>query len=570
MSNRRFSLSVLHMLLFSLLTVGMTFGPAHARGGPAVSLPSDQAMPRLVQNHGSYQLVVDGAPFLILGGELENSTASDRRFLGQYWNKLAGMGLNTVIAPVSWELIEPQEGVFDFSSVDFLLADARQHHMRLVLLWFGSWKNSMSSYVPAWVKRDPVRFLRSRDTNGTPLEILSPTSANALAADSAAFRALMAHLKQVDGKQHSVLMVQVENEVGMLPDARDHSADADVAFAAPVPRALTDYLAAHRDTLTPSLKAVWEAHGSKTGASWAETFGAGIETDEIFNAWCQALYTGKVAAAGKAVYPLPTFVNAALIRPGRKPGEYPSGGPLPHLYEVWRAAAPVIDMLSPDLYFPNFVEWAGQYVRPDNPFFIPETGRVNAEEMAANAFYAFGHLNAIGFSPYAPEYFGDKDAASLGAGYGVLQQLAPLILKAQGTGKILGIRAPTNFDGVTDLAPQNVPLGGYRFKILSTEPPPTSVGAKPAETKPGAHGGLIIQTGPDDFVIAGTGLIFYATVSDTSGDVVGFDRVEEGRFVGGHWLAGRRINGDLTNQARFIRLPVNQFGVLYVHLYRYH
>lgn len=568
MSNGRFSF--LRVLVLPILTAGLMFCAAHARGTLAVSPSSDPAMPHLVHNQTGHQLIVDGAPFLILGGELENSTASDRKFLGRYWNKLAGMGLNTVIAPVSWELIEPQEGKFDFSSVDFLLADARQHHMHLVLLWFGSWKNSMSSYVPAWVKRDPVRFPRSHDAKGVPQEILSPTSANALAADCAAFRALMAHLKNVDAKQHSVLMVQVENEVGMLPDARDHSADADAAFAAPVPRALTDYLTAHHDSLTPALKAVWESHGSKAGASWAETFGTGMEADEIFNAWYQALYTGKVAAAGKAVYPLPMYVNAALIRPGRKPGEYPSGGPLPHLYEVWRAAAPAIDMLSPDLYFPNFVEWAGQYVRPDNPFFIPETGRVNAEEMAANAFYAFGSLNAIGFSPYAPEYFSDKDVASLGAGYGVLRQLAPLIIKAQGTGKMLGIRAPTNFDGMTDLTPQTVSLGGYRFTVLSTEPPPTSVGAKPAETKPGAHGGLIIQTGPDDFVIAGTGLIFYAAVGDGSQDVVGFDRVEEGRFVDGRWLPGRRLNGDLTNQARFIRLPVNEFGILRVRLYRYH
>ncbi|MGB8600575.1 MAG: beta-galactosidase, partial [Rhizomicrobium sp.] len=270
---------------FPLTLIVMAFlsGSAFAQGGLAAP---DTGLPRLVQNHGSHQLVVDGAPFLILGGELENSTASDRTFLGRYWNKLAGMGLNTVIAPVSWELIEPREGTFDFSSVDFLLADARQHHMRLVLLWFGSWKNSMSSYAPDWVKRDQIRFARSHDAMGAPQEILSPTSANVLAADSAAFRALMVHLKTVDAKQHSVVMVQVENEVGMLPDARDHSADADAAFAAPVPKALTDYLTAHLGSLAPALKAAWQTHGSNVGASWTETFGAGIETDEIFNAWC--------------------------------------------------------------------------------------------------------------------------------------------------------------------------------------------------------------------------------------------------------------------------------------------
>lgn len=539
-------------------------------GAAAAAKEHAEPLPVLQKNHGAWQLMVAGKPFMVLGGELENSTPSDRSYLRQYWNSLQKMHLNTVITPVSWELIEPQEGKFDFRSVDFLIADARAHNMRLVILWFGSWKNSMSSYAPSWVKRDMVRFPRSRDSQGKAQEILSPYSRNNLAVDARAFKALMAHIRDTDAMRRTVITVQVENEIGMLPQARDHSPEADAAFKAPVPSQLTDYLRAHKDTLTPEILTAWQEHGFKTSAPWEDTFGAGIATDEMFNAWSQALYTEGVAKAGKAVYPLPMYANAALIRPGRKPGEYPSGGPLPHLYEIWKAAAPSLDFLSPDLYFPNFVEWASKYARADNPFFIPETGRVNGAEMGANAFFAFGALKAMGYSPYAPEYLSTKDAASVGAAYDILGQMAPAILSAQGTGRILGIRAAANFDNVVDMETQTHVLGDYSFRTLFKEPPPTSIGAKPEDTRPGAHGGLIIQTGPDEFIIAGTGMIVFFSPADNSGDTVGIDWLEEGGYVNGVWKPGRRINGDLSNQARHLRLPLDEFSLRRVRLYRYH
>ena len=176
------------------------------------------------------QLIVDGKPFLILGGELGNSSASNREWLAPRWAKLKAMHLNTVLAPVSWELIEPAEGKFDFATVDWLIADARAHDMRLVLLWFGAWKNSMSTYVPSWVKRDAKRFPRALDAKGVPQEILSAFAPATRDADARAFAALMAHLRATDDR-HTVIMVQVENEIGFLPDAREHGALADAAYA---------------------------------------------------------------------------------------------------------------------------------------------------------------------------------------------------------------------------------------------------------------------------------------------------------------------------------------------------
>lgn len=526
-------------------------------------------MPQLSHDHGATQLMVDGKPFLVLGAELDNSTASSDAFLKPLWPRLTAMNVNTLLVPVYWEFIEPREGAFDFRSTDRLIDGARRHGLRLVLLWFGSWKNSMSSYVPAWVKRDQQRFPRAMRPDGTGMEMLSAFGADNLEADGRAFAALMGHLKAKDGARHTVILVQPENEVGMIPEARDHSPTANAAFAAPVPAALTDYLTQHKDSLVPSLKAAWQAHGFKTGASWEETFGPGLATDELFTAWTEGRYTGEVAARGKAVYPLPMYVNAALIRPGWQPGQYVSGGPLPHLMDVWHAAAPAIDFLSPDLYFPNFVEWANKYVRPDNPLFIPETGRVSAAEMAANGLYAFGQLDALGISPYAAEFLGEPEQKVLGEAFDVVRQMAPLILGAQGTGRMIGVRPPTQFDGTVDLGAQKFTLGSYTFDVRFKNPPPISLGQREEVEMPGAHGGLIIQTGPDEFLVAGTGMIVYFGTSGIADPIAGIESVWEGRFVKGAWVPGRCLNGDETNQGRYLRLPSGAFSILKVRLYHY-
>ena len=434
------------------------------------------SLPHLARNHGATQIIVDGKPFLVRGGELENSSASSLSYMQTVWPKIVAIHCNTVLAPVYWRLIEPQEGKFDFTTVDGLIQGARQHHVRLVLLWFGSWKNSMSSYVPDWVKENQQRFPRAARVDGTSLEILSALNQNNLAADSNAFVALMRHLKRIDSADHTVIMVQVENEVGMIPDARDHSAAANAAFLSPVPAELTSYLSKNRDSLQPAIKQAWEAHGAKVDANWPDTFGTGPATDELFTAWTEAHYTGEVEARGKQIYPLPMYVNAALMRPGKLPGEYPSGGPLPHLFDVWRAAAPAIDFFAPDLYFPNVVEWANRYARPDNPLFIPESGRANAEELGTNAVYAYGQLNAMGYSVYAPEFLKPDQQEALGQAYGIIDQLTPLILASQGTGHMVGIRAPSNFAGTVDLTPQQFTLGGYTFQVHFREPASISVG----------------------------------------------------------------------------------------------
>jgi beta-galactosidase GanA len=533
---------------------------AAAQSGRPSNPVQDSAIPQLRRQGTATQLVVDGAPFLILGGELGNSTASSVAGMSSAWPKLRAMHLNTVLAPVYWEMIEPEERRFEFASVDSLIAAARLHGLRLVLLWFGSWKNSMSSYAPAYVKTNQARFPRTESTQGIGQEILSPFAASNGEVDARAFGALMRHLRTIDGTQHTVLMVQVENEIGMIPTARDHSAVADSLYAQPVPRGLMDYVTRQKE-LAPELRALWSAHGSRTSGSWQEVFGSGPQGEELFMAWYFARYTQRVIAAGKAEYPLPMFANAALIRPGYEPGRYVSAGPLPHLIDVWRAAAPALDFLAPDIYFPNFTEWAARYVRSGNPLFIPEAtlGAGSAGAQAAvNAIFAFAAHDAIGFSPFAIE---TADVSSpLGRGYAVLEQLAPLILSNQGRGTMAGVMPPVAFDGSVSDTTQRLSLGEYTLTVTfqAFTGPPARTG-----------GGLVIALAPDEFLIAGSGLTVTFAPRGPGAPVAGILRAREGRFEAGRWLDGRWLNGDQTHQGRHIRLEPQEFSIQRVKLYRY-
>ena len=518
------------------------------------------SLPHLRQQGTATQLVVDGKPFLILGGELGNSTSSSLEYMRPVWPKVVSLNLNTLLVPVYWELIEPAEGKFDFSLVDGLIEEARRHQLRIVPLWFATWKNSMSCYAPAWVKMDQKRFPRSQDAMGRGMEILSPFSKENLGADARAFAAFMRHLREVDGNDHTVIMVQVENEIGMIPDSRDRSAIAEKLFKESVPTELMNYLGEHKETLIPEFRAQWAAAGFKTRGTWEEVFGPGTKTDEIFMAWYFARYTNQVAQRGAAEYKLPMYVNAALIRPGHQPGQYPSAGPLPHLMDVWRAGAPQIDFLSPDIYFANFAEWARKYQQSGNPLFIPEAAPNSS--CAVNAFYAIGQHDAIGFSPFAIESVEEPVSKLLAASYDVLKQLAPLILERQGKKAMAGVLP----EGAEQRAPQKVRLGGYALNVTYER---LASPSQNTQTPDAISGGLVISIGPDEFIFAGTGLIITFETETPSDTSVGILSAQEGKYVNGQWAPGRWLNGDQTHQGRHVRLVPGKFDIQRVKLYRY-
>ena len=517
-------------------------------------------LPHLAPQGTTQQLIVDGKPYLILGGELGNSTASDPAYLQPLWPKLTATHANTLFVPVEWDQIEPQQGQLDFHVIDAVIAQARDNHTRLVLLWFGAWKNSMSTYAPAWIKHDPGKYNRARDKDGVAQDIVSPFDADNLQADKTAFTALMTHLKTSD-PDHTVIMIQVENEIGMLPSVRDYSPAANAAFAGQVPPALMRYLADHKASLTPQVQALWASSGFKSKGTWTEVFGAGEATEEVFQAWSFATYVEAEVEAGKAALPLPMYVNAALNRPGKHPGEYPSAGPLPHLFDVWKAGAPSLDVLAIDHYFPDFTVWARKFKRRDNPLLIPEANKAGFDQAPGNAWFAFGELDSLSFSPFSFENLPDGDPML--ATYAALDNLTPLILSHQGQGDMHGFRAPVAFDGTVDETPQTFDLGGYRFTATMVYPWTPKDQQDVAE-----HGGLIIQTGPDEFIVAGTGVT--VTFADPNAKArIGIEQIVEGHFDGSKFVEGRWLNGDESHQGRHLAIPAGQTSILRLRLYRY-
>lgn len=497
--------------------------------------------PYLRKPGSATQLVVDGKPFLILGGELHNSSSSHLEYMRPIWERLVALKLNCVLAAITWELIEPEEGRFDFTLVDGLIQAARRYDLRLIFLWFGSWKNGMSSYIPVWMKQDYHRFPRIKIRDGQTVEILSTLAEANWQADARAFAALMRHIRQMDGNDHTVIMIQVENEVGVLGDSRDRSATANSAFTGPVPQELIDQLQRHQHELGVEVRQCWESSGCKASGSWEEIFGSGPQTDEIFMAWNYACYVDKIAAAGKAEYSLPMFVNTWLSGPQQQPGDWPSGGPLPHTFDIWFAGTRHIDLLCPDIYFKDFKEWCQRYRRRGNPLFIPEMRR--NEEGPYNVFYAIGQHDAIGTSPFAVDSIDNPIEAPLSKSYTILRQLAPLILEHQGKGEMIGFLLNEEQPSIIQ------ELGGYELEISLDQ-------VFDYKAKQGY--GLIIASSPDTFIGAGHGFRVAFRPKTSGPALVGIAAVDEGEYRNGKWVAGRRLNGDETDQGKCWRFPASE------------
>jgi hypothetical protein len=488
---------------------------------------STSFLPHLEKRGKATQLIVDGRPFLILAGELTNSASSSMEYMEPYWPKLAAANMNTVLAAVTWELVEPEPGRFDFALVDGAIREARRNHLHLIFLWFGSWKNGESTYTPLWVKKNRKQYPLFLTESGQSITYLSVFKEANWNADAKAFAALLRHIREVDGEAHTVIMMQVENEVGCPGATRDQAPEAKAAFNASVPKQLMDYMAKNKENLVSEFRQYWEAAGGKTSGTWGEVFGNQPMTNEIFMAWHYARYVDKVAQAGKAEYPLPMFVNVDL---GQAIGEYSSGGALPIQLNVWQQGAPGIDIIAPDIYLPNFAEWCARYDRSGNPLWIPET-----RGDAANAFYAIANHAAMGISPFGIERQADA-ATPLAQAYGLLAQAAPLILEAQAKGAIKAVTLNAQHTEET------VQLGNYTlaFSMARTRQPASAPPAGGnAQTSSYA---IVISTGPDDYVILGSGL--QATFNGPGPSAAAVATLEEGTYVEGRWVPGRRLNGD--------------------------
>ena len=547
----------------------------------------------LRNNGNAVQLMVNGKPFIILGGELGNSSAACPEDIEVNFAKLRKMGLNTVLVPAYWDLTEPVEGQFDFSLTDKVLEEARANDLKVIFLWFGAWKNSMSCYAPLWFKQDFEKYPRAYTGEGKPLEIASSFSDNVFAADNKAFTTWLSHVAEIDKDHGTVIMVQIENEIGMLEDARDHSAVADRHFNAPVPQELMSYLKKNRKTLHPYMDGKWGENGYRTKGTWTEVFGEDVYTDEIFMAWHYAEYVEKMAQSARKIYDVPLFVNAAMNSRGRKPGEYPSAGPLAHLIDVWHAGAPTLDFIAPDLYDDGFKGWVAQYHLHNNPLFIPETKHM--QNNGVRAFYVLGEHDAIGISPFAIEDGSAEQGTPFVEGYEKLRELMPLISKWQGQDAMWGLLFDQQ-DTERVIEDGDIVLTCRHNFTLPWDPRATDGSEWPE------GGGIVIRLAEDEYVVAGNGIVVeFATSaekdmssvvkalgedgfvaagsSSPSGPVssrmwdaercgIGFcDEVEV--LPDGSFRYLRRMNGDQDHQGRHVRISVGDYRTLHVKLYRY-
>lgn len=486
-------------------------------------------VPTLERSTGRARLIVDGSAFLVRGVELHNSSSSSPEAFRNGLESALTVGANTVLAPVSWETVEPTEGTFELAHVTHLIESARSVGLRLIILWFGAWKNGASTYAPAWVKRDWTRFTRCVLEDGRLTDTLSPFTEEPL--DATAFAALMRHVEMIDGEQRTVLMVQVENEVGLLGASRDHSHPANAAFAKPVPQPVVDALASRpREALGANITV------------WPEVLRSPDRSDEAFMAYGIATHIERVAHAGRQYSALPLFVNAWLdsdidvdlpgfaVAGGQRPGIYPSGGPLPHVADIWQACAPSIDLLAPDLYFGDSRTIFGTYLAASKGLFIPEMRRDVTG--VGHIFEAIGEFGALGVSPFGVDSGSAEDLQALTDAYDLLARADPILSDTAHSGGQQRGFFLTDQQPQIDLVFSNVRMTATRVTAIGTDPTGTC-----------AYG-IIRQLGSDEFAAIGRGFkIAFAAIDGESN--VGLESVQEIAGVA-EAGSGRLLNGDET------------------------
>ena len=561
-------------------------------------------LPYLDKSENSIKLIVDGEPYIMLGGELHNSTSSSEQYMQDVWADMATINLNTVIATVSWELIEPVEDQFDFSIVDAIIEGARNEDLKLVLIWFGSFKNPWMTYAPSWVKANPERFPRAQNAKGDDLEHPSMFGKNVLKADARAYTELMKHIKETD-LDYTVLMMQIGNEPGLRGAARDYSAAAEKAWKSDVPEQLISYMEANKNTLQPDLYQAWTENGINTDGSWEEVFGKSVTEDDgssniinftehVFTAYSYALYLDLLSSEGKKVLPIPTFTNAAFFGINSGGRSIGNGCAIPEFFDLYRAGAPSLDILTPNSYKLELDEICQAYAWKDNPILIPESRAI-----AARPLYAIGEWDALCFSPFAID---DIDPAYLTAEqslyadtYAMMRNMYGLLTSNLGSEKMRGVFIYPGKEVET------LEMGNYKFTISprkgfdigavmgkaaqqaernrkgdptvegeedhqAPDPPPNLFGASGQSEEATMGGAIIIQISADEFYLVGYGINADISVKD---DIpirfCGYDAIWEGTFENDSFIPGRLLNGD----ERSVYLNNSAIGALKVKMYYY-
>ncbi len=508
--------SILIILIFSIFTC---FSNSYL-----LENEKEKPIAEIQHENGKYTLFVDGKPFLLLGAQLWNSSAWPE-YLPTIWPQLKELNCNTLEAPIYWQDIEPQPGEFNFNSLDSLIFGARRNGLKLVILWFGSFKNGSMEYTPTWIRENPNEYPRMLNSMGEKVYVLSAISKKNMEADKKAFVEVMKHIRNLDNEDRTVIMIQPENEPGSLQTDRDYGDEANRLFYNEVPRELTDGL-------------------NKPTGNWDEVFG--IESAEAFNAYYIAKYINEIAIAGKKIYPLPMYINVwTKENYFWRPGEYPSGGPTSNMIDIWKIAAPEMFTLALDIYHQNFLDFkllCEKYNRPDNPLFLPEMG--NGINFARYQFYALADYDAIGIAPYGidPFYIDPRENRIKNAldpkfhpmaeNYKIFNKVSDKIIELQGTGKL---QAAVEEHGLGEKL-----LHFDHYDVLFQF-------GFPNRNKNGQVTGraLIGQISKDEFLVAGFDTKFIFRPKYKSGfSKAEYVLAEEGYYKNGEWHTQRLWNGD--------------------------
>ncbi len=492
---------------------------------------------------GIFTLYVNDRPFFCRSGEIHNSSSSDLNYMkNEVWPKLRDLNMNSVIAPVYWECIEPEEGAFDFELVDSLIAQAREEGMKLILLWFGLWKNSESMYVPGWMKRDSSTYFHVQTVSGKNINTISPLCREGVEKDKNAFSMLMKHIKEIDETETTVITIQVENELGVLGTERDYSRQANELFEESIPE---------------DMASLYDCTGT-----WKEAFGE--DAEEYFMAYHYAKAVEEITAAGRKEYPLPCYVNAWLYQYPWYKGSYPTGGPATSVHKIWKAFAPSLFTVGPDIYVPYCADVMDEYTTDNNPLFVPE---IRKDAVAASyCLYAMFGKDAICFSPFGIEELAlDPDSIEkppmevmialnidpsafditgskekLAAAYGMLQNMEPLYLKTRGTKHLQSvIRHGENDFGAF--------LRFDQYDLAVAYAP--RVPAKPL-------GSLsVFELSENKFLLVGTECTATFRVKPGENASVGYICLEDGEIKNGEWKRSRILNGDEMMAIKFGDMP---------------
>lgn len=559
--------------------------------------------PCIAEKGNQKVLLVDGKPFIMLAGEIHNSDSSSPAYMEQIWKIADDLGMNSLLLPVTWEMVEPVEGEFHFEVLDQLIDQAREYGMKIGILWFGSFKNAECMYAPEWVKRDLERFHRGQIVKGKnkagrrvsptlpvtiPYTTISYLSENAMQADARAFGKMMQHVCEYDEAEGTVITVQVENETGLLGNAREVSDEADAAFAGEVPQEFASYMRSHTAYMEEDIRAAVEAGAEK--GSWSEVFGAAAE--EIFSAYHVASFVEYVAKAGKDAYDLPMTVNCWLDKAADTPGDYPSGGPVARVHEVWDYCAPSIDVYCPDIYVPYFNKVCDRFVKGGtNPLYIPEAA--THSYAAPRMVYTVGHYHAMCYSPFGFDDIGKPFSAVQGYLFGmdvtdpalktpqnfeeyaalgkILREAMPLLAERYGTTDLQAVCAEREAEKKKSLG---LPEDMNPMERLMAEAAATTkmifgdLGVSAGfggMMRPRNDGVLLVcRTKENEVYMIGEQCdiqLFSADREKTNLDIL---RLEEGTFENGAFVPGRRFNGDEAAQ-----LKLDKPGVLRLQWFTY-